>query len=129
MGAHRSWLLAAFCKDIKAGAALCWMTLKETCANPYKASDYSMLIPAFRDKYDFPDIAIWMAPKHFFFLSGSQDKLFPVWSVESSFKRMNGIYAKDGAEGNLKTEFFDGPHHCGLEVQKRISDYLDSQLR
>ena len=45
MGAHRTWLLTAFCKQVKTGVALCWMTLMETQKQPYKASDYSMLIP------------------------------------------------------------------------------------
>ena len=105
------------------------MTLKETCPPPYKASDYSMLIPELRDKYDFPDIARWLAPKPFFFLSGSQDKLFPVWAVERSFRRMQEIYESEGADGRLRTEFFDGPHHCGREVQRCITEYLDSCLK
>lgn len=129
MGAHRAWLLAAFCPEIRTGVALCWMTLKETCPPPYKASDYSMLIPGLRDRYDFPDIALWLAPKPFFFLSGSQDKLFPAWAVERSFRRMQEIYESAGAEGKLRTEFFDGPHHCGREVQALITEYMDSCLK
>lgn len=128
MGAHRCWLLAAFCKDVKTGVALCWMTLKETSRVPLSASDYSMLIPEMRDKYDFPDIAGWLAPKPFFFLSGLQDKLFPAWSVQRSFAWMREYYKMSGEPDNLKAEFFDGPHHCGIEVQKRISDYLQEQL-
>lgn len=129
MGAHRAWLLTAFCKDVKTGVALCWMTLKETQATPYKASDYSMLIPSLRDRYDFPDIARWLAPKPFYFLSGRQDKLFPAWSVEESFTRMQDIYKKSGASGKLRTEFFDGPHHCGRDVQAMIEAFLASELR
>ena len=129
MGAHRAWLLAAFCPEIRTGVALCWMTLKETCPPPYKASDYSMLIPELREKYDFPDIARLLAPKPFFFLNGSQDKLFPVWAVERSFRRMQEIYESAGAAGKLRTEFFDGPHHCGREVQMMITDYLDLYLK
>lgn len=128
MGAHRSWMLAAFDKDIKAGAALCWMTLKETCAVPYKASDYSMYIPSLRDEYDFPDIAGWLSPKPFFFYSGEQDKLFPAWSVKRAFAVMREYYKKDGAAENLVTEFFDGPHHCGIDVQDRIADYFIDAL-
>ena len=129
MGAHRAWLLAAFCPEIRTGVALCWMTLKETCPPPYKASDYSMLIPELRDRYDFPDIARLLAPKPFFFLNGSQDKLFPVWAVERSFSRMQEIYESEGVGGKLRTEFFDGPHHCGKEVQRLITEYLDSCLK
>ncbi len=128
MGAHRSWLLGAYCDDIKAGVALCWMTLKETCSTPYKASDYSMLIPELREKYDFPDIAQKLAPKPFLFLNGLKDKLFPVYAVEESFRRMNAIYDEKGAHGQLRTEFFDGPHHCGKAEQQRIVAFFDETL-
>lgn len=128
MGAHRAWLLAAFCKDIRTGVALCWMTLKETCDNPPKASDYSMLIPKMRDNYDFPDIALWLAPKPFFFLNGSKDKLFPVPQTQEAFDRMQAIYSEKGASGKLRTEFFDGPHHCGTAEQDTITEYLCRSL-
>ena len=128
MGAHRAWLLAAFCKQVRTGVALCWMTLMETQVQPYKASDYSMLIPQMREKYDFPDIARWLAPKPFFFLNGLQDKLFPVPAVETAFARMQEIYQEKGAGGRLRTEFFDGPHHCGLAEQDSIMAFLAEQL-
>ena len=129
MGAHRAWLLTAFCRQVRTGVALCWMTLMETQVQPYKASDYSMLIPQMRQKYDFPDIARWLAPKPFLFLNGLQDKLFPVPAVETAFARMQDIYKEKGAAGLLRTEFFDGPHHCGLQEQETIIDFFDTQLR
>lgn len=129
MGAHRTWLLSAFCPDIKAGVALCWMTLKQTCSTPYKASDYSMLIPKMRESYDFYDIANWLAPKPFLFLNGKTDKLFPVWAVDQCFSRMQAVYEEAGAAGKLRTEFFDGPHHCGKREQSTIVDFLNQVLR
>ena len=87
-----------------------------------------MLIPQLRDSYDFPDIAAWLAPKPFFFLNGLQDKLFPVWSVSSAFATMREYYKLRGSEDKLRTAFFDGPHHCGLEVQAMIVSYLEEQL-
>ena len=129
MGAHRAWLLAAFCKQVRTGVALCWMTLMETQVQPYKASDYSMLIPKMRERYDFPDIARWLAPKPFFFLNGRQDKLFPVDAVQTAFDRMQAIYAEKHAGGRLRTEFFDGPHHCGLAEQQAILDFLGTRLK
>ena len=129
MGAHRAWLLAAFCRQVRTGVALCWMTLMETQKQPYKASDYSMLIPKMREQYDFPDIARWLAPKPFLFLNGRQDHLFPEQAVQTAFDRMQEIYAQQGAAGRLQTEFFDGAHHCGLEEQQTILRYLDDQLR
>lgn len=129
MGAHRAWLLGAFCRQVRTGVALCWMTLMETQKQPYKASDYSMLIPKMREQYDFPDIARWLAPKPFLFLNGRQDHLFPEEAVERAFARMQEIYAGKGAAGVLRTEFFDGTHHCGLAEQQTILDFLDGELR
>ena len=126
MGAHRAWLLTAFCPEISAGASLCWMTLKETVALPYKASDYAMLVPALRSGYDFPDIALKLAPRPYLFLNGTRDKLFPVPAVKEAFSIMQEIYREKGAEGRLRTEFFEGGHHCGKDVQRRISAFFGS---
>ncbi|MBQ9194553.1 MAG: dienelactone hydrolase family protein [Bacteroidales bacterium] len=124
MGAHRAWLLAAFCDEVKSGVALCWMTLKRTQAQPPSASDYSMMIPALREQYDFPDIARSLAPKPFLFLSGTTDKLFPREATQEAFERMQAIYRENGATGALRTEFFEGGHHCGLREQQTIIHFF-----
>ena len=124
MGAHRAWLLAAFCKEIEFGAAVSWMTLKETQPAEYSASDYSMLVPALREKYDFPDIARWICPKPFLFLSGTNDKLFPYDSTAEAFGRMQEIYRESGHEGKLRTEFFEGGHHFGIPEQDAVSAFM-----
>lgn len=128
MGAHRCWMLAGFSRLVKSGVALCWMTLKETCSVPPSASDYSMMVPELREKYDFPDIARKLQPKRFLFLNGKQDKLFSLCASEEAFARMQAIYSESCACGQLDTEFFDGPHHCGLDVQRRITDWLVKDL-
>lgn len=124
MGAHRAWLLAAFCDKVKSGAALCWMTLKAAQKPELSPSDYSMLIPALRDRFDFPDIARFLSPKPFLFLSGRSDRLFPEQAVEEAFRRMQEIYAG----GPLETEFFDGGHHCGIDEQARILRFFEENL-
>ena len=128
MGAHRAWLLTAFCKEVVSGAAVCWMTLKETQPAEYSASDYSMLIPALRDKYDFPDIATWICPKPFLFLSGTSDKLFPYDATAEAYGRMQEIYKEAGQEGKLRTEFFEGGHHFGIPEQETVSGFLSGTL-
>lgn len=127
MGGHRAWLLAAFCPEIKGGAAISWMTLKRTQATPPSASDYSMLVPQMRERYDFPDIASWLSPKPFLFLSGREDHLFPEDATAEAFRRMQEIYA-DTAPGALRTEFFPGGHHCGLGVQQRLIGFLSAEI-
>ena len=129
MGAHRAWLLAAFCEEVKTGVALCWMTLKSTQAQPPSASDYSMMIPTLRESHDFPDIARRLCPKPFLFLNGLNDKLFPTPETARAFRRMQEIYKENGAGNLLGTEFFEGGHHCGAAQQERVIRYLDYYLK
>lgn len=129
MGAHRAWLLAAFCDEVKTGVGLCWMTMKRTQADPMTASDYSMIIPRLRDEYDFPEIALWLAPKPFLFLSGRHDRLFPAEATQEAYSIINSVYSDKGASGQAVTEFFDGAHHCGKAEQKTIVEFLDNQLK
>ena len=129
MGAHRCFLLTAFCKHVRTGVSLSWMTLKELEKEPYSASVYSMLIPSLRNEYDFPDIARWLAPKPYMFLSGTEDHLFPKEAVEECYSRMQAYYAEKAAGRALETVFFEGGHHCGREEQRLIVSYLDSALR
>ncbi|MBQ9463099.1 MAG: dienelactone hydrolase family protein [Bacteroidales bacterium] len=122
MGAHRAWLLAAFCPEVSCGAAVSWMTLKDS--GPLTPSDYSMIIPQLRDKYDFPDIAYALAPKPFFFLSGTEDHLFPPEKVREAYSAMRRIYEDGAASGELRTAFFEGGHHCGAEEQRSIEKFF-----
>lgn len=127
MGAHRTWLLTAFCPTVKAGCALSWMTLKRLVKEPFSASEYSMYIPSLRDGHDFPDIARALLPKPFFFLSGTEDRLFPADAVGECYELMQATYREAGAEG-LRTEFFEGGHHCGREVQDIIIQWFNDTL-
>lgn len=129
MGAHRCFLLSAFCKHVRTGVSLSWMTLRELEKEPYSASVYSMLIPSLRNGYDFPDIARWIAPKPYLFMAGTRDHLFPKEAVEKCYSIMQGYYSEKSAGDALKTIFFEGGHHCGKEEQRIIVSYLDSVLR
>jgi len=124
MGAHRSWLLAAFCKNIKAGVASSWMMMKEDY-DGNNASDLSMRIASLRDKKDFPEIVLDIVPRHFMFLSGKEDHLFPTESVQRAFDRMHELTNESPA---IETGFFDGEHHCGKEVQGRIVEFFSNNL-
>ena len=124
MGAHRCWLLAAFCKEVKCGVALSWMTtLDEYEGN--NASDLSMRIQPMRDRMDFGDIGAYLVPKPMLFLSGESDHLFPKEMVQKAYAKLHAHYKDTKC---LRTEFFDGGHHCGKIVQKIIADYFKTQL-
>ena len=125
MGAHRCWMLAAFCKDVKCGVALSWMTTLNR-EERMKASDYSMAIMPMREEMDFGDIGMYLAPKPMLFLSGTTDHLFPKEKVEVAFEKIQKHYSD--CPDKLETIFFEGGHHCGKEVQKTIIEYFDNTL-
>ena len=43
-----------------------------------------------------------------------------------AFGRMQEIYLENGAPGLLRTEFFEGGHHCGLREQQLILDFFSN---
>lgn len=126
MGAHRCWMLAAFCPEVKCGAALSWMTTLDR-SEEMKASDYSMAVMPMREQLDFGDIGMFLVPKPMLFLNGEKDHLFPKENVQEAFRKLNSYYDAAGSD-ELRTEFFPGGHHCGKDVQKTITAFLDSIL-
>lgn len=138
MGAHRCWMLAAFCKEVKCGVALSWMTTLDR-EERMKASDYSMAVMPMREYLDFGDIGIFLAPKPMLFLSGDSDHLFPTEKVEKAFAKLQGHYVDYNLRHQnpdihppfspLSTVFFHGGHHCGKDVQSSIIRFFDENLR
>ena len=123
MGAHRCWLLAAFCKEVKCGVALSWMTTLDGYEGN-NASDLSMRIQPMRDRMDFGDIGKYLSPKPMLFLSGDTDHLFPKDKVHKAYDKLHVHYKTE----TLRTEFFPDGHHCGKNVQRVIFDYFNSFL-
>lgn len=126
MGAHRCWMLAAFCPEVKCGVALSWMTTLDR-SEEMKASDYSMAVMPMREQMDFGDIGMFLAPKPMLFLNGETDHLFPKENVQEAFRKLNSYYDAAGSDA-LRAEFFPGGHHCGKEVQRTIVGYLNRNL-
>ena len=125
MGAHRCWLLAAFCDKVKCGVALSWITSLEGY-DGNNASDLSMRIQPMRDYMDFGDIGAYLAPKPMLFLNGETDHLFPKELVQIAFDKLKGHYG--ASEEFLRTEFFPGAHHCGKDVQSTIVSFFKKYL-
>ena len=126
MGAHRCWLLAAFCRQVKYGVAVSWMTTLEDydSNNP---SDLSMRIQPLRDYLDFGDIGMYLSPKPMLFLNGDTDPLFPKESVQTAFEKLHYHYdacRKKSEKSVVCTQFFSGGHHCGKTVQQILLNYL-----
>lgn len=133
MGAHRCWLLSAFCDKVKCGVSLSWMTAMEGYEGN-NDSDLSMRIQPMRDYLDFGDIAKFLAPKPMLFLNGASDHLFPKELVQIAFDKMKAHYeAYEKVSGipsakYLVTEFFDGGHHCGKNEQATIVSFFRKYL-
>ncbi|MBQ6709203.1 MAG: dienelactone hydrolase family protein [Bacteroidales bacterium] len=142
MGAHRCWMLAAFCDEVKCGVALSWMTSLDR-EERMKPSDYSMAVMPMRENLDFGDIGIFLAPKPMLFLNGIEDHLFPKDKVDIAFRKLQKHYSvynethsgkpsaarTEPAFEPLQTVFFNGGHHCGKDVQTSIVRFLDENLK
>ncbi len=137
LGAHRCWMLSAFCREVKCGVALSWITTLDGFEDD-NASDLSMRIQPMREQMDFGDIGLWLRPKPMLFLNGTSDKLFPADKVQVAFEKLQKHYSDyNSSEGFLPTEptfeplqtvFFNGGHHCGKSVQESIVDFFDRNL-
>ena len=128
MGAHRCWLLASFCKHIKYGIAVAWMTTLDTY-NADNTSDVSMRIQPMRDYMDFGDIGMYLYPKPMLFLNGDSDHLFPQESIRVAFDKLHLHYntlAGNPSKSALRTQFFSGGHHCGKSVLQSLMDFLQN---
>lgn len=142
MGAHRCWMLAAFCDEVKCGVALSWMTSLDR-EERMKPSDYSMAVMPMREHLDFGDIGLFLAPKPMLFLNGVEDHLFPKDKVDIAFRKLQKHYSvynethsgkpsaarTEPAFEPLQTVFFNGGHHCGKDVQASIVRFLDKNLK
>lgn len=133
MGAYRSWMLSALTDKVKCGVAVCWMHTTEYQINKeyglQKHEEWANLIPGIRRFLDYPHIASIACPKAMLFINGSQDKLFPVISVNKAFKTMHDVWDSQNAGEMLETEVWDMPHYCGPEVQARYLTFLDKRLK
>ncbi len=62
------------------------------------------------------------------FISGSQDKLFPVAGVEKAYATMRATWASQQASDRLQTELWDIPHSCGKAAQKCVLEFFEKFL-
>lgn len=132
MGAYRTWMLAALSDRIKVGCAVCWMVTSDVQLSlDYGRSEnggFANCIPGLRRWLDYPHIASLACPKPMLFISGRQDKLFPVPGVERAFAQMREVWQSQKADNCLVTELWDIPHSCGIKAQQRILDFLREHL-
>lgn len=132
MGAYRAWMLSALSDRIKAGAAVCWMvTTDEQMSFNYSRTEnggFANCFPGLRRWLDYPHVASMACPKAMLFISGSQDKLFPVPGVKKAFKVMHDVWKSQGANEKLETELWDIPHSCPVRAQERVLQFFRKNL-
>jgi len=132
MGGYRSWMLSALSDEINAAAAVCWMVTTDVQMTwrygRKENGGFANTIPLLRQYMDYPHIASMACPKPMLFISGRQDKLFPVEGVERAFGIMHDVWLSQKADDALQTELWDMPHECNKEVQERILHFLDEHL-
>lgn len=132
MGAYRAWMLSALSDRIKAGAAVCWMvTTDEQMSFNYSRTEnggFANCFPGLRRWLDYPHVASMACPKAMLFISGSQDKLFPVPGVKKAFKVMHDAWKSQGANEKLETELWDIPHSCPVRAQERVLQFFRKNL-
>ena len=132
MGAYRAWMLAALSDRIKASASICWMvTTDEQMSFKYSRTEnggFANCFPGLRRWLDYPHIASIACPKAMLFISGSQDKLFPVAGVQKAYGIMHDTWKSQNADGKLETEIWDIPHSCPLKAQERVLQFFNKHL-
>ena len=133
MGAYRAWMLSALSDRIKAGASVCWMVTTDVQMTwKYGRSEnggFANCFPGLRRWMDYPHIASLACPNPMLFISGKQDKLFPVPGVEKAFQQMHDVWKSQRADDKLITELWDIPHSCGLKAQERVLQFFEQYLK
>jgi dienelactone hydrolase len=61
--------------------------------------------------FDFPDLALLVAPRPLVVVMGRDDRLFPLAGVEAAFTRARAIYAGLGAADRCRLILCQGGHH------------------
>lgn len=132
MGSYRAWMLAALSDRIKCAACVCWMVTTEgqfaTSRKKAENGGFANCLPGLRQWLDYPHIASLACPRPMLFISGGQDKLFPVQSISDAFQQMHAVWNSQKAGSQLHTEVWPMGHECGLKVQKEVFAWLKANL-
>lgn len=130
MGGFRAWQLSALTDDIRAAAAISWMTTADTAMTPGNnqlrgQSAFWMLHPGLAAKLDYPHIAAIAAPKPALFINGGQDKLMPVQGTQKAYQQMQQLWQAHGASEKLVSELWlEQGHEFTAEQQQRVWRWL-----
>jgi len=133
-GGYRAWQVAALSADIAAFCAISWMGtlqgLMQAGSNQLRGqSAFYMLHPQIAGKLDYPDFASLASPKPGYFLSGREDRHFPVTVVDAAFARLRQLWSAGQGMQNLNTAMWQGGHEFPVGQQDAALNWLDGVLK
>jgi len=67
-------------------------------------------VPHMMEWGEMSDVGALIAPRPMLVISGIQDPIFPIDATRRACETLRGTYRVLGAEANLETDFFEGPH-------------------
>jgi len=134
MGSFRTWQVVALSDHISAGVAICWMATVKGLMVPGNnqtrgQSAFTMTHPSLFNYLDYPDVASLACPKPMLFFNGTEDKLFPVGSVQDAYVKMHKVWNSQNVGDRLVTKFWDVPHEFNTAMQEEAFAWLDRYLK
>jgi predicted esterase len=85
-----------------------------------------MTHPGLARLLDFPDVASLGAPKPLYLLHGTEDRLFPVDTIEKAYEMTAEVYRGFGKPENFRGEWKPGGHRFTREDQEKVWTWLNS---
>ena len=130
VGALRSIHLAALDDLIKAAVAVGWMASfpAQLRRQVVHSIGFTKLVPGLYRYLDYPDVASLAMPAALLVINGSQDELFNLDGVHTSFEKLQACYAKARVPEKCRTRLYDAPHEFNQQMQAEAWDWLRKWL-
>ncbi|MGE5644648.1 MAG: dienelactone hydrolase family protein [Acidobacteriota bacterium] len=130
IGGLRTAHLIAADPRIKAACITGWMTeFRTQLRNHLRHHTWMIYIPGLYAAMDLPDAAGLMAPNALLVQQCSRDILYPEEGMQSSVKKLLGIWTKAGASERFRGVFHDVPHSFSPAMQEEAFQWLEKWLR
>jgi len=133
LGGFRAVHLAAMDDRIAAAMEIGWMC----CVGSYLAqhdhlyrwpNTIGMCTPSMTRHLDIPDLVTMACPKPYLLMAGRKDPLYPLRSVQDAFRKIQAVYASQGALQQVATRWYDVPHCFDRTMQDEAFAWLRQAL-
>jgi len=130
MGGYRTDFLAALEDRIQCAVSVGWMsTLRPMIRAHINTHSFIHFLPGLASFLDLPDVIGCMVPKPLMVQQCSRDELYPLEGMKESLRKIEAIYAKEGAASKFHGQFYDQPHVFSIQMQEDAFDWLDRWLK